>query len=102
MGAFQSNVMIQVNGVSMLSERRNDFPLYQINVAIESISRIEIIRGPSSVIYGAGAFYAVINIITLDPAAKEVSGFGSVGLGSQNSFNQTVHYGLNKMDCCFP
>jgi outer membrane receptor protein involved in Fe transport len=65
-GPFNRSVMIQVNGVSMLSERQNDFPLNKINVAVESIDKIEIVRGPMSIIYGAGAFFGVINIITND------------------------------------
>ena len=37
-----------------------DFPL-------EQIERIEVVRGPGSVLYGANAFHAVVNIITKEP-----------------------------------
>lgn len=40
----------------------DDLPL-----AVEDIARIEIIRGPSSAVYGANAFMATINIITKNP-----------------------------------
>jgi len=93
---FNRNVMIQVNGVNMLSERQNDFPFNKINVPIESIERVEIVRGPLSVIYGAGAFFGVINIITLDPVGGEVSGHISSGWGTQNQFNQDFQYSLHK------
>ena len=93
---FNRNVMIQVNGVNMLSERQNDFALNKINVSVESIERIEIVRGPLSVIYGAGAFFGVINIITLDPMGEEVSGHISSGWGSQNNFTQNFRYSLHK------
>ncbi len=33
-------------------------------VAVETIDRVEIIRGPSSSIYGTNAFFAVVNVIT--------------------------------------
>ena len=33
---------------------------------VEAISRIEVIRGPGSAVYGADAFAGVINIITKD------------------------------------
>jgi len=93
---FNRNVLIQVNGVNMLSERQNDFPLNKINVPVESIERVEIIRGPLSVIYGAGAFFGVINIITLNPVGEEVSGHFSAGFGSQNTYQQNFQYHLHK------
>lgn len=93
---FNRNVMIQVNGVSMFSDRQNDFPLNKINIPVESIERLEIVRGPMSVIYGAGAFFGVINIITLNPLGEEVSGSISSGWGTQNNFNQSFQYSLRK------
>jgi len=93
---YNQNVLIQVNGVSMLSERRNDFPMYHINIPMESIARVEIFRGPSSVSYGAGAFYAIINIITLDPGMEGTVGNVSAGVGTQNNFNQQFQYSLNE------
>jgi len=93
-GPFNRNVMIQVNGVSMLSERQNDFPLNKINVAVESIDKIEIVRGPMSIIYGAGAFFGVINIITNDSkpgsSARLSTSFG-LPWTQQNVFRYAVN-----------
>jgi outer membrane receptor for ferrienterochelin and colicins len=61
-------------------------------VDVDLIERIEIIRGPSSSVYGAGAFVAVINVITKrgrDLNSVEVSTEG----GSWNSYKGRVSYG---------
>jgi iron complex outermembrane receptor protein len=49
-----------IDGHGMLG---GEFP-----VDVDLIERIEIIRGPSSSLYGADAFFAVINVITRKPA----------------------------------
>ena len=64
-GDYNARVLLQVDG-----HRLNDnvfgsaligteFPL-----DVDLIERIEIIRGPSSALYGTSAFFAVINVIT--------------------------------------
>ena len=93
-GPFNRNVMIQVNGVNMLSERQNDFPLNKINVPVEAIDKIELVRGPMSVIYGAGASFGVINIIT-NQADPNSDGMVSTSFGSQNGQRNFVRYTLN-------
>ena len=92
---FSRNVMIQLNGINMLNDRRNDFPLDKINVAVESIDKIEIVRGPMSVIYGDGAFFGVINIITNTSDQASSSSF-TTGYGTQNTIKQTLRYALNE------
>lgn len=59
-----SSLAILVNGVP---QSRTDIwanPLEAINVPVEAIDRIEVTRGPNSVIYGNGASFGAINIIT--------------------------------------
>jgi iron complex outermembrane receptor protein len=49
-------------------------PLY--NILIEQISRIEVIRGPGSALYGKWAYAGVINVITHNETNKIFSGYG--------------------------
>ena len=94
-GPFNRHVMIQINGVSMMSEFQNDFKLDKMNISIESIDKIEVIRGPMSIIYGTGAFFGVINIIT-NELKQPSNSMVSSAFGSQNSNRQFFRYGLNR------
>lgn len=73
-----------------------------IEIDENSVSRIEILKGPASLIYGSDALAGVVNIITTNPAAvntvkvnilssygtnnKQRSLFANIG-GNQNGFN---------------
>jgi len=76
-----SHVLVLINGRpcrEILSGGVN-FPLYTA-FPIHTIERIEVIRGPGSVLYGTGAFNGVINVVTKDP--KEPTLHASVLGGS--------------------
>lgn len=71
-GAVGGGVQFLVNGIAQhpSSQRSLTIPeIARLNVPIESIDRIEIIRGPMSVIHGNDAFLGVVNLITNDIAA---------------------------------
>jgi outer membrane receptor protein involved in Fe transport len=54
------------------------------DLAVDTIKRIEVVRGSSSALYGANAMMAVINIITLTP--KDTHGVQtSAGFGNDNT-----------------
>lgn len=59
-----SSVAILVNGIPQMRPDLFAAPMEGINVPVEAIDRIEVSRGPNSVIYGNGAFFGAINIIT--------------------------------------
>lgn len=59
-----SSVAILVNGVPQMRPDLFATPMEGINVPVEAIDRVEVSRGPNSVIYGNGAFIGAINIIT--------------------------------------
>ena len=92
-GDYNARVLLLVDG-----HRLNDAIYDQAPVGtdfpldIDLIDRVEIIRGPSSSIYGANAFFAVINVITRsgrDLKGIEVSGEG----GSFNAYKGRVSFG---------
>ncbi|HEX9085076.1 MAG TPA: TonB-dependent receptor [Gemmatimonadaceae bacterium] len=64
-GDWNSRVLLLLNG---LRTNENVFDLAYIgeefSVDVDLIERVEVIRGPSSAIYGSNAFFAVINVVT--------------------------------------
>lgn len=72
-GVPNDNMIFLVNGMHQVLDFSSNYPMSKIFVPVEAIDRIEVIRGPMSVVYGAGAFYGVINIITNEPTSKPVS-----------------------------
>ena len=79
-----SNQVVMVDGLR-LSEGDQSAPLLG-GIAMDSIERIEVLRGASSVIYGAGASAGAILITTKAGAgvARKNSGSITAGLGSKN------------------
>ena len=79
--AASSNMVVLVNGMRISENEMSSAPLSAI--APEMIERIEIVRGGSSVLWGAGASAGVINVITKDSGTgNHPSGSIVVGLES--------------------
>jgi len=83
-GGGNDNIVILVNGVNQVEGVYNQYLLPKIALAVELIDRIEVIKGPMSVIYGSGAFYGAINIITNDPQ-KNATNIIQESYGSENT-----------------
>jgi outer membrane receptor protein involved in Fe transport len=68
-GDYGSHLLVMVNGHNM-ADNIFDFMLYFGNdfpIDMNLIRQIEIIRGPSSALYGSNAIFATVNIITKSP-----------------------------------
>jgi len=63
-GSHQKNVLVLVDGVKVNDPSSIDRDFDFAHLTPDNIDRIEIIRGPASVIYGSDASAGVINIIT--------------------------------------
>lgn len=66
-GNASGRIQVLVNGIPQhpsLQKELSTTDINQYNIPMGSIDRVEIIRGPMSVIYGNNAFHGVINVIT--------------------------------------
>ncbi|HPD67676.1 MAG TPA: TonB-dependent receptor [Ignavibacteriales bacterium] len=63
---LNTNIKVLLNGVPITNNHYNAFSFNALNIPVETIDRIEIVRGPMSIIYGSNSFFGVINIITND------------------------------------
>ncbi|OUS09187.1 hypothetical protein A9Q90_04230 [Gammaproteobacteria bacterium 54_18_T64] len=81
---FNPQVMMLINGIPITNLFHGNRHQVWGGMPTESISRIEVIRGPGSAIYGADAFAGVINIITNSP--EEI---GGVSVGTRHGTSNT-------------
>ncbi|MFC1853619.1 TonB-dependent receptor [candidate division CSSED10-310 bacterium] len=95
-GVANDNIIILLNGVHQVEDANSHYPMDKMLVPVESIDRIEVIRGPMSVLYGSGAFYGVINIITNEVDQNHALNMmsGSIGLPNSGSIGLLDSYKL--------
>lgn len=92
-GDYNTRVLMLVDG-----HRMND-DLYSSAAVggeglldVDLIDRVEVIRGPSSSIYGNSAFFGVINVVTRKPG--QINGVeGALAAGSFDGYNGRLTYG---------
>lgn len=90
---YNDRILLLLNGLTMNdnfyggSYFGTDFPL-----DLEAVERIEIVRGPGSALYGTGAMFAVINIITKKSSAID-GGVASIEYGSNRRLHGSVLFG---------
>jgi iron complex outermembrane receptor protein len=85
-------VLVLIDGRSVYSPSFSGVFWDMVDVPLEDIERIEIIRGPGGTVWGANAVNGVINIITKS-AMETKGGLISVGGGSDDHADSLVQYG---------
>jgi iron complex outermembrane receptor protein len=89
---FSDKVLVLVDGRSVYTPSFSGVYWDQLNVPLEDIDRIEVIRGPGATIWGANAVNGVINIIT-KPAQSTKGGLTSASGGTQGQAAGLLQYG---------
>jgi iron complex outermembrane receptor protein len=86
-------VLLLINGIP-LNYATNGTRPYGLRMPVSMISRIEVVRGPGSAVYGADAFAGTINVITKD--GQEVDGTrAGIRYGSFDTSDVWLQHGGN-------
>lgn len=99
-GLSEARVLVLVDGIRLSEERPGGSHVFSIDPA--QVDRVEVIRGPSSVLYGNGAIGGVINIITKKAPMEQTpearsSGNASLQYASaSDGFRKTAHVHAGK------
>jgi vitamin B12 transporter len=84
-GSTYQQVLVLLDGKRLNSGSAGGYDLSELPVPLSAIERIEIVRGPSSALYGSDAMGGVVNIITRKPAVPLTTISGSMGRSGYTS-----------------
>lgn len=99
-GRFSNKLLVLLDGRAVYTPTIGGVFWDVLDVPLEDIARIEVIRGPGGSVWGANAFSGVINILTRK-ADQTRGGVITAGGGNLNQGFGTVQYGgslANKTD----
>lgn len=88
---FNPQILFLLNGRE-LKNNSNGGLAFTFEMPVSNISRVEVIRGPGSAVYGADAYSGVINIITKS-AVENLNGEAGLRVGSFDSRDVWVRKG---------
>jgi len=92
---LNQQVLMMVNGIPITDLFGGGHTLYWGGMPVEAISRIEVVRGPGSAMYGADAAAGMINIVT--KSGQDIKGVeGGVRIGSFNTYDAWGLIGGNR------
>ncbi|SCX99088.1 outer membrane receptor for ferrienterochelin and colicins [Nonlabens sp. Hel1_33_55] len=100
-GMASDYIMILIDGVPLVGRSAGNFDLSRLTVG--NIKQIEVVKGPSSSLYGSEALGGVINIITEKPRSRELNGNASYRIGSfmQQDINLDIKQRSKKLRYAF-
>lgn len=95
-GIASDYILLLIDGVPLLGRSAGNFDLSRLTVG--NIQQIEVVKGPSSSLYGSEALGGVINIITEKPKEIQLNGNVSYRFASFNSHDANLQLKQKKGD----
>ena len=84
-GAENSHLLIMLDGVKLNDPTTTRGSAYDLSsIDVDTIERIEVLRGPASAVYGGEALAGVVHIITKRAVAAGVGGSGYIAAGGDD------------------
>jgi outer membrane receptor protein involved in Fe transport len=98
LGDANTHILVLIDG-SPLNEPWSQFVdgSTALPVNLDDVSRIEVIRGPVSSIYGTNAFFGIINIVSLE-ADKAPRAYGRTSVSSYGTVGGNAAFGVGNVD----
>ena len=88
---YNNRTLVLIDGHPMTDNIWGANPIgADLTIDLSAVDRIEFVRGPSSVLYGTGAMFGVINIVTTTDESDEPS-TASIVAGSGQSTSASLH-----------
>ncbi len=96
-GISSDYILILIDGVPLVGRSAGNFDLSRLTVG--NIKQIEVVKGPSSSLYGSEALGGVINIITEKPSQQDLEGSASYRIGrfSQQDINLELSQAFDQL-----
>jgi outer membrane receptor for ferrienterochelin and colicins len=80
---FAANLLVLINGRQVYADTYSQTPWSALPVELADIRQIELVKGPSSALFGFNALGGVINIVTYNPLYDDVNSVTAIG-GTQD------------------
>ncbi|MFA8341809.1 MAG: TonB-dependent receptor plug domain-containing protein [Rhodothermaceae bacterium] len=91
---YANKILLMINNIPTYQPINGDGHLER--VSLNDVERIEVLKGPASVLYGSNAYAGVVNIILRQNEKFSINGYGSVGY--KNRFSSGINMIYNKKD----
>ena len=89
-GIASDYILILIDGVPLVGRSAGNFDLSRLTVG--NIEQVEVVKGPSSSLYGSEALGGVVNIITKKPTAEKFTGNASYRYGSNTQQDLNLQF----------
>jgi len=97
---IRDKIKLMIDGISVNAEVTGASYIY-LDMPIENIQRIEVIRGPASALYGSFAHIGVINVITKNSTHKNGTIFANTNSQNLYQLGFTQHFNVKDIKISF-